>query len=99
MLKIKEYKSRISPKQLFWMLMPYHQGKYLTGKMIRWMIRGKNGRSAYCACCGNIANGVGQYEFRGQTFNIPFCKSHLVELWYRKHPLDNELHLPNVVSI
>ena len=57
-----------------------HIGKrYYCGKLVRWLIADKNGKSVYCNKCRNIANGIDEGRMCGLTYRIPFCNKHLNE--------------------
>lgn len=74
-------------KKKIWSLMQYLDAKWYTGRGIRWMIRGRNGRTPYCAFCGNFANAVGIVEYKQMTFNLPICKTHVTS-YLDKHKPD-----------
>lgn len=55
-----------------------HIGKhYYYGRMIKWLLEDKTGKSIYCDKCLNIANGIEQGKILGLTYRIPLCKKHL----------------------
>jgi len=55
-----------------------HIGKrYYYGKMIRWLLEDKHGKSVYCDRCQNIANGIEEGKIIGFKYRIPLCKKHL----------------------
>lgn len=54
--------------------------KYYYGRLVRWLIEDKHGKSVYCNKCGNIANGIDVGQILGFTYIIPLCNKHLEEL-------------------
>lgn len=84
-------------KQYF-VLRPYMRQKYYSGH-IRWLLATKGGKSVSCKDCGNIANGVVRRKILWETFNIPYCKSHLGDLYFEKYPTSKGLNFPCVIEL
>ena len=71
-------------------LLPYLNMQYFTSN-IKWMLVDKDKNHVSCAKCGNIANGVLVYH---DAFNVPLCKSHYAEVYFKKHPESEGLTFP-----
>lgn len=82
--EINKLYKRVRP--LTYYCFSYESGKkYKSGKMLRWMITDKRGRSVYCYECGNIANGAIFADGLILNRKMPVCWSHIQE-YLKKHP-------------
>lgn len=91
-------KCRVDALVIFLRLIRYWRKHYYSGH-IRWMLMDKKKRHVSCSECGNIANGIGVKEMWGLIFNVPFCKSHLAPLYFKRNPEKKHLDFPCFVKI
>ena len=71
-------------------LLPYLKAVFYSGR-IRWILINEDKKPTYCAKCGNYANGVLVFHY---AFNVPLCKSHFSDIYFKKHPEKKELMFP-----
>lgn len=86
-------------RKLFTLLMPYFNKRYRTGNGIRWIIQDEKGRTPYCFCCGNFANGVGLVKLGHFVFHLPICKTHMTSYMDKHRPEGWELIAPCAIKI
>lgn len=74
----------------------YNRIYYTQG--IRWIFCTKKGKPVYCIECGNYANGALVRIVFKLRFNIPYCKSHLSDIFFSMNPEINTLTFPCFVN-
>lgn len=101
----EDQKTNTAPSQsgferfvIFFRLLPYVNKKYYAGR-IKWLLTDKDGAGVYCKDCGNIANGVIRRRKLGLTFNIPYCKKHISEIYFAENPQATEFYTGTVIKI
>lgn len=79
--------------------MPFYNERYYAGRGVRWIIQDKNGKTPYCFCCGNFANGVGVVNIGKVEFSLPMCKAHVSSYMDKHTDKQWELNAPFAITI
>ena len=82
--KTTEDVRRLMMNKIMFKDLKYFRKQYYSG-MIRWLVIDKNKNNISCRECGNIANGIIKTKSFGFVLNMPYCKSHLGDIYFNIH--------------